>query len=237
MKKILMFTIVCSLFVFCSQCFSMNNYSTQKTMWDDTILFDNVYQVISTYGEIISHASTLFNIPQEIIIGVILTESGGDPSAQAKTTSAKGLMQTIDSTFEMAYNALKAQGILIANDPFVPETSILAGSWYLDRMYNQAVIDLKADPYNRQNIKAWKTALEYYFAGPKNGVKSQNRITVFSKGIHRTIDKQKYSNKVIYTASNLFYNDRSTMQRNPVEVVHRDTYSYLYKKLFDKGFD
>lgn len=244
MKKLLIPTIIWSLFIFCSQSIAMNNYSTDQKKWGTTLSFDEAYEVISNYGEVIVRASELFNIPQEIIIGVILTESGGDPFARANSTSAKGLMQTIDSTFEMAYKALKAQGIKIVNDPFVPTASILAGSWYLDRMYDQAVMDLKADPYERQKVKSWEAALEYYFAGPQNGIKPQNKISVFSKGILRTIDKQKYSGKVIYTASNLFYTGLSNTldnhlikQDNLFETYQGNSYFDSYKKSFDKGFD
>lgn len=72
-----------------------------------------------------------------------MAESGADPYAKAKTTSAKGLMQTIASTFEMARNGLADQGIRISDDPFDPESSIIAGAWYLDRMYTKAVKDKK----------------------------------------------------------------------------------------------
>jgi soluble lytic murein transglycosylase-like protein len=132
--------LICSIFIFTSQAFAIHK---------DTIPFDNAYQVISNYGETITRASKLFDVPEKIIIGVILTESGGDPLARAKTSSAKGLMQTIDSTFNMAYNALKVQGINIVKDPFDPTASILAGSWYLGSMYDQAVLDLKADFYKK----------------------------------------------------------------------------------------
>ena len=237
MKKLLIFTIICSLFILCSQSIAMNNYAADKKMWDDTIPFDDVYEVISKYGEVIARSSKLFIIPQEIIIGVILTESGGDPFARAKSTSAKGLMQTIDSTFEMAYTALKAQGISIVNDPFDPTASILVGSWYLDRMYNQVVMDLKADPYERQKVRSWETALEYYFAGPQNDINPQNKITMLSKRIHRTIDKQKYSDKIIYTASNLFYKGHLNRLNDPIEIYQRTSYFDSYKNFFDKGFD
>jgi hypothetical protein len=188
--------LLCSIFIFYSQSFAMHK---------DTIPFDNAYQVIAKYGETINRASKLFNVPSKIIIGVIFKESGGNPSARAEITTAKGLMQTIDSTFDMAHNALKAKGINIIRDPFDPTASILAGSWYLGCMYDQAVIDLKSNPYQREKIESWAAALEYYFAGPKNGIKPQNKITVCSKGFCRTIDKKEYSTAVIAMASNLFY--------------------------------
>ena len=151
--------LICSIFIFNSQAFAIHN---------DTIPFDNAYQVISNYGETITKASKLFDVPEKIIIGVIFVESGGDRFARVATSSAKGLMQTIDSTFNVAYKALKSQGIYIVKDPFDPTASILAGTWYLGQMYDQAVLGLKADSYKRQEINSWATALEYYFEGPEN---------------------------------------------------------------------
>jgi hypothetical protein len=224
MKKLLAFTMICSLFIFCSKSFAMNNHTTGNTMWDDTIPFDETYKVISDYGEIIARASKLFNIPQEIIIGVILTESGGDPFARAKITSAKGLMQTIDSTFNMAYRALKAQGIRILKDPSDPTASILAGAWYLDRMYNQAVMDLKADPYERQKIRSWGMALEYYFAAPDIG------------GYH-TMEQKEHADTVIFTAANLFSSNWLGYRKVPPSFLKTSSNKGLFINSFDQGFD
>jgi hypothetical protein len=238
MKNLLIFTLICSLFIFCSQSIAMNNQTTDDTTWDDTIPFDDVYDVISKYGAVIARSSKLFNIPQKIIIGVILTESGGDPFARAETTSAKGLMQTIDSTFEMAYKALKAQGISIVNDPFDPTASILAGSWYLDRMFHQAVLELKADPYERQELRSWGTAIEYYFAGTRKGINPPNMTELFCRGSHGTLKGQRYAGKVIYTASNLFYSDGSmALTGQPYFIDQKNSNFNSYKKPFDKGFE
>ena len=233
MKKLLVFPtsysiLICSIFIFCSQAFAMHK---------GTIPFDSAYQVISNYGETITRASKLFDVPENIIIGVIFMESGGNPFARAKTSSAKGLMQTIDSTFTMAYKALKAQGINIAKDPFDPTASILAGSWYLGSMYDQAVLDLKADPYKREKTDSWAAALEYYFAGPKHGIKQQNKITVYSKGSYRTIDKNKYSSNVINIAANLFYEKESNSLNTPVKTYQKNSYFDSYNGTFDRGFD
>jgi hypothetical protein len=220
--------LICSIFIFNSQAFAIHR---------DTIPFDNAYQVISNYGETITRASKLFDVPEKIIIGVILTESGGDPLARAKTSSAKGLMQTIDSTFNMAYNALKAQGINIVKDPFDPTASIFAGSWYLGSMYDQAVLDLKADSYKRKEINSWAAVLEYYFAGPENGIKQQNKITVYSKGFYRTIDKKEYSTVVIDMASNLFYKKPLKRLNARVITYQKSKCFNYYNGSFDKGFD
>jgi len=125
-----------------------------------------------------------------------MAESGADPYAKAKTTSAKGLMQTIASTFEMARNGLADQGIRISDDPFDPESSIIAGAWYLDRMYTKAVKDKKNQIPDKNDITSWRYPLEYYYAGPLNGAKPENRIYVFSNGTKRIIDKRAYSKKI-----------------------------------------
>lgn len=154
-------------------------------------------KVLSTYQVTISEAAHLFNIPPEIIAAVIMVESGGNPNAKANTSSAKGLMQTIDATFTEARNGLMRQDIRINNSSFIPRSSILAGSWYLDKMYKAAQ---QNNPYlqnNRKSLESWKLPLEYYYAGPGNGQKKENIIIIYSGGKKIKIDKQAYSQKVI----------------------------------------
>lgn len=154
------------------------------------------YSVLTPYKKTIRRASALFNIPEEIISAVIMAESAGNPRAAAKTTTAKGLMQTIDSTFARARKGLLARRISITDDPFDPEASIMAGSWYLDRMFDRALADGRVINPDRHSIASWRFPLEYYYAGPGNGIKKANKIMVFSKGQHRVIDKQAYSGKI-----------------------------------------
>ena len=151
---------------------------------------------LGRYHQLIKNASTRFDVPQSIVKSVILAESGGDPAAKASTTTAKGLMQTIDSTFRLAQKDLLRQGIIIKNDPLDPHASIMAGTWYLDRMYKKADQDGKIKNANRNDISTWRYPLEYYYAGPANGRKTKNKILVFSKGTRRIIDKRAYSKKV-----------------------------------------
>ena len=154
------------------------------------------YAVLAPYRDVIRRASRTFDIPEAVIGAVIMAASGGDPRAAATTTSAKGLMQTIDATFARARKGLAGQGIPISGDPFDPEASILAGSWYLDRMFRRAASDGKIPRPDRQRISSWRYPLEYYYAGPGNGAKPQNKIMVFSRGQRRIIDKQAYSGKI-----------------------------------------
>jgi hypothetical protein len=142
----------------------------------DNRWFDDRYRVVSEYGEIIESAARRFDIPAAVLVGVILTESGGDPWAVTPLSSARGLMQTTDATFETAWKSLREQGIHIKKTPFHPESSIMAGAWYLDWMYRRAVADGRADPRRRHDPAAWLKPLEYYYAGPENGARPGSRV-------------------------------------------------------------
>jgi len=157
---------------------------------------EKMNQRLSQYEAIIGKASNTFDIPKALIKAVIMAESGGNSQAKAGITSARGLMQTIKSTFKMARKGLSDKGIQILNDPFDPEASIMAGSWYLDRMYQKTVTDKKIMVSKRRDISSWRYALEYYYAGPSNGAKVENKIFVFSNGTKRVIDKRAYSKKI-----------------------------------------
>jgi soluble lytic murein transglycosylase-like protein len=160
------------------------------------IMGEKINNRLQKYDPVIKKASQIFDIPESIIKSVILAESGANPFARAKTTSAKGLMQTIDSTFKMARSGLTGQGIKICDNPFDPEASIMAGAWYLNRMYKRAYKDGKIIKADRKDIASWRYPLEYYYAGPRNGAKIKNRIYVFSNGTRRIIDKRAYSKKI-----------------------------------------
>jgi soluble lytic murein transglycosylase-like protein len=151
---------------------------------------------LAPYASMIDAASRRFDIPRALLQAAIMAESGGDSRARAGITSAKGLMQTIDSTFRMARKGLAQKGIVIADDPFDPEASIMAGAWYLDRMYQKAFSDGKMEHEDRNDIGSWRYPLEYYYAGPANGVRSANKIQVYSNGETRIIDKRAYSKKI-----------------------------------------
>lgn len=159
-------------------------------------LAQKINRRLAPYDPFISRASALFDIPGPVIKSVIMAESGGNPDAKTRLSSAKGLMQTIDTTFAMARKGLAGMGITIKNDPFDPEASVMAGTWYLDRMYKRALADRKMVKPERQDTASWRYPLEYYYAGPAHGVKQKNKILVFSKGTKRVIDKRAYSKKI-----------------------------------------
>ena len=152
---------------------------------------------LKPYLKWIQEAGHRFNIPSEIIGAVIMVESGGNPEAKAKTSSARGLMQTISATFKDAKNHLNSLGIRIKNSPYDPHASIMAGSWYLDRMFHRAVEDRKEFIRSRQDFSSWKYPLEYYYAGPQNGKKKENTVIMYAGGRRVVIDKPAYSKKVL----------------------------------------
>ena len=160
----------------------------------------HLHRALRPYAHIINDASRRFRIPPEIIGAVIMAESGGNSRAQASTSTAKGLMQTIAGTFRDARKDLIAQGILIEDDPFDPHASIIAGAWYLDRMYAQAAVDRNQPDLNRRDIVSWRYPVEYYYAGPGHGRKKKKRVVVYAGGKQVVIDKPAYSRKVLQWA-------------------------------------
>jgi len=155
-----------------------------------------LHKALKPYQALIDECSQRFNIPREIIAAVIMVESGGNRFAAAPSSSAKGLMQTIDATFKQARLALEKQGIAIEDDPFVARSSIMAGCWYLNHMFKQTVRDGK-QVGQRHNHYAWKQATEYYYAGPGHGRKRSEVVIIYSGGKRVVIDKPLYSKKVL----------------------------------------
>lgn len=85
----------------------------------------------------VTEAARRRNIDPRYLLAILATESSGDPSAKSGTSTSKGLMQTIDGTFQRFGKG----------DPFNPQHSIDAGAeyfgWLLDRYngdYKKAVL-------------------------------------------------------------------------------------------------
>ena len=156
-----------------------------------------IHANLISFESIIRQASETFNVPVEIISGVIMVESAGNPKARAKTSSASGLMQTVSGTFSDARSALAKQGIRIDDSPFDPRSSIFAGTWYLSRMYKMARKHRPEAFTGRGDIDAWRYPLEYYYAGPGNGAKREPVVIIYSGGKKVVVDKPAYSKKVL----------------------------------------
>ena len=159
-----------------------------------------LHEALRPYEDFIREAAMRFRVPPVIIGAVIMAESGGNSRAKTRTSSARGLMQTIAGTFQEAREDLISKGIAIDDDPFDPRASIMAGSWYLDRMYAQAAMDREENALNRRDIATWRYPLEYYYAGPGNGRKEKERVIIYAGGKRVVIDKPAYSRKVLQWA-------------------------------------
>ncbi len=151
---------------------------------------------LEPFRALIAEAAKRYDVPQEIIGAVILQESSGRPKAKAKTSSAKGLMQTIDDTFALARGHVKKCCGVTISDPYDPHDSINAGTWYLSYMFELAKKSFPSYS-DRSKPVQWKKALEFYYAGPKWG-KDPNKIVVVKIGKKTIrIKKDWYANKVL----------------------------------------
>ncbi len=164
---------------------------------------EKVHQKLKPWRKYIQRAARLFQVPVAIIEAVIMVESGGNPKAKAKTSSAAGLMQTIKATFADGRRSLAARGIICADDPFDPQASILVGTWYLKQMFDQSQSDGKPGVDDRAAISSWHYPLQYYYSGPRHGRKQAPRILIYSGGERILIDKPAYSRKVMVWAESL----------------------------------
>ncbi len=153
------------------------------------------YKKLRPFAEIIRTASIHFDVPQEIIGAVIIQESGGNPKAHSPKSSAKGLMQTIDATFELAGKRLAGLGISI-HDPYDPYDSIMAGTWYLSYVFELAKQDYP-EYGNRTRMSTWNKALEYYYAGPNWGKDPNPVVRAQIGGKTIVIKKQWYADNVM----------------------------------------
>jgi hypothetical protein len=155
------------------------------------------HKSLKAFEHLIEEASKRFEIPKHVIAGLIMVESSGNPKAKAKTSSAKGLTQTIASTFREARAGLLAQGVVVKNDPYDPRASIMAGSWYLNEMYKRALADGKPGVGNRKKTESWKHPLRYYYAGPSGGRKDGDIVIIYAGGKKVVVNKKAYSQKVM----------------------------------------
>ncbi len=83
------------------------------------------------WGPYISEASQRFGVPVQWIRAVIRQESAGEVQALSPA-GAMGLMQVMPGTYEMLREEYQ-----LGNDPFEPRDNILAGTGYIQQMYDR----------------------------------------------------------------------------------------------------
>ena len=103
------------------------------------------------YQDLIAAASEEFDLPKDLLCGVIWCESRFKPDAQS-SAGACGLMQMTPATFGEVLGRLELPE---DTDIFAPEQNIRCGAFYLRQLY---------DLYDEN----WETALAAYNAGMGN---------------------------------------------------------------------
>ena len=146
----------------------------------------------------IEKASTLLDVPEPLIISVINTESGGNPKAKNPRSSAKGLMQTIDSTFRLAKNRLREDYGVKISKPLDPKSSIFAGTWYLRYVYDWAVQKHLELMGGRARLENWEKALMNYYLGPGHERYLKGKLVVYPNGhIEKLSTANRYVSKIM----------------------------------------
>lgn len=103
---------------------------------------------LARYAPVIQDAARRYNVPIELICGVILQESGGNPRAVSRT-GAKGLMQLMDGT-------ARRFGV---HNSFDPVQNIDGGTrylrWLLDHFNNNVELSLAAYNAGEKNVEKY----------------------------------------------------------------------------------
>lgn len=103
---------------------------------------------LARYAPVIQDAARRHNVPIELICGVILQESGGNPRAVSRT-GAKGLMQLMDGT-------ARRFGV---HNSFDPVQNIDGGTrylrWLLDHFNNNVELTLAAYNAGEKNVEKY----------------------------------------------------------------------------------
>jgi len=127
---------------------------------------------VASYAPIIQRASAKYSVSKELIIGVILQESGGNKSAVSHC-GARGLMQLMPAT---------AKGLGVSNS-FDPNQNIMGGTKYLRQLL---------DRFDGNMV----LALAGYNAGEGNVEKYGRRIPPFKETRAYVPNVLKYADTV-----------------------------------------
>ncbi len=107
-----------------------------------------IRKIDADFGDLISETAEKYRIPESLIYGVIIAESGGDYKLRSKTTSAKGLMQVLKGTAKE----------LGCGDRMVPESAIDCGTKYLRQIrsrYQEMSPELSQEELNHFMIAGY----------------------------------------------------------------------------------
>jgi hypothetical protein len=102
-----------------------------------------------------------YDIPMEIMLSLICTESSFRSDAKAKTTSASGYCQIIKSTAEWIYEDKLRYGEYDVNN----HVTIMTTNWKLNIEISCRLMHC----LYHSNGKSWETAVKYYFSKTDSG--------------------------------------------------------------------
>jgi len=85
--------------------------------------------------------------------------------------------------------------------PYDPRSSIMAGSWYLNHVFELAAIKNPELSYKRSDLDSWKKALRNYYLGPAHEKLLKGKFIIYPNGqIVKIEDAETYVGKVMMLA-------------------------------------
>jgi hypothetical protein len=171
---------------------------------------DKLLMPSETVGQAIDKASELVGVDRSLMYAMAKQESNFNPNAKAGTSSAKGLYQFINVTWEeMVKKYGSKYPILVQKGPTDPEASAIAGALYIKE--NSAILSSAGIPIDGTTIYA------SHFLGPGG---AKNLLTA---------NPNEYAYKILPNAAasnkNIFFNK----DKSPKTV--REVIDVLYQKV------
>ena len=107
---------------------------------------------VETVGDAIREAAKLTGVDESILLAMAKQESTFNPAAKATTSSAKGLFQFLDSTWNEMINRYGKNFPQLYNGPYDPLASAIAGALYIQS--NSRILQQSNIPITGTNIYA-----------------------------------------------------------------------------------
>lgn len=167
------------------------------------------------FKNVILNASKKYDVPPDVITGVIMAESDGDPNAvnpnplrptDPSAENSRGLMQITERTAKSELGF----GVMTLNTLFDPKVNIDAGTRLLRKYYNRLspLFDSKISEYEK-----WKITTNTYNQGTKYWGKALKQLKY--QNVPQTFDKvqdvllQMSSTPAITKKHAQFYGDKA----------------------------
>ncbi len=157
----------------------------------DTKIIKRLKSKCSSFTEEIQKVSFIFDVPEEVLYGLIFHESDCDSAVKNPKSSATGLTQMIDGTWIWAKKKIKQDFKMELKNRRNPHDSLMAGTWYLNHLFMLAERN-NGDHLDRKSVPSWRIPLKYYYAGDSCGPKPRCRP-----------EKEIYANNIITLADGL----------------------------------